>query len=230
MVLCAWLNAAKNKSKLPSISPLMVMLQQESRQDDVISLWHKAFIFLRWWIKRHTIPLVRNENLHTREENQQLIIISKPHTEQGVEQRCGKLRCSTRTHALCKGLTEWNQSTPLKAPNLSPWAREGGRACVCILLVFWSIFKASQPWEHPDERWLGLEWLLETDGPSSRWVHRQGASCVLSRQDKRYWALGLMLNNSLPPCLLLSLLKGGFPGQVIWGPAGASHHLGRSMY
>lgn len=74
----------KNKSKLPAVYPLMAMWEQGGRKDAVMLLGHVAFIFLRWWIRRHTIHPVRNKNLWTREENQWLIIISKPHTEQGV--------------------------------------------------------------------------------------------------------------------------------------------------
>lgn len=125
MVLRAWLNAVKNKSGLPSIYPLMVMLEQGGRQDDVVSLGHIAFIFLRWWIRRRSHS-VRNKNLQTREENQQLIIISKPQTEQGTQEAERQLK---DTCPPCEGLTEWNKSAPLKTHGSSHGQRSGESIC-----------------------------------------------------------------------------------------------------
>lgn len=41
------MNAAKNKSKLPVVYPLMAVWEQGGRKDAVMLLGHVAFIFLR---------------------------------------------------------------------------------------------------------------------------------------------------------------------------------------
>lgn len=188
MVLPACWNAVKNKSGLPSIYPLIVMLEQGGRQDDVVSLGNIAFILLRWWIRRRSHS-VRNKNLQTREENQQLIIISKPQTEQGMQEAQRQLK---DTCPPCKGLTEWNKSAPLKTHGSSHGQRSG--ECICSAWSFGSIFfQASQLWKSPDERESGVEWLLEAmtipplpeyAGDSRYWTLRPGHPTVLSNHGR----------------------------------------------
>lgn len=121
----------------------------------------------------------------------------------GLSRKYRKQRCEARTHAL--SVRAWRGKI-----NQSHWrykaapTGKGVGECYCSPRGFWCIFEASQQWKNRDERWSGLEWLLETvmslllqecagTAPAVCWIE----------QDNRCWAAG-------PHVLQFSLTMAGF--------------------